>query len=407
MKFTKIDEALDWIMSKRRNGVEFEKFKQTVEDMGHPESKLKMIHVAGTNGKGSVVAYLRDALKAMGYKVGTLQSPHYKTHLDRIRINNQNIPDETFLRLLNKNLDFFISKDLNMFEMDYLIMVEYFLEEEVDFAIVEVGMGGRFDSTNVVINPLLSIIVTIGFDHMKELGDTLEKICFEKCGIIKDNSAVLVGNLDDNLKDITKGIAEDHHSKYLEIKSYKEIDEHHFSYDGNIYELGSIAKYQRHNASIALEAINYLKDQGYISYDYQKVRDGIAKSIWEGRFEIISKEPLIIFDGAHNMPGIKAFIESFKEIKMPKGILFSAIKTKEYLKMVAMLKDECDELVMTDFIHPLLIDTKNTAQELNVRYMSNNEEALAYLKNKYACVAVCGSLYFLSEMIMKVEKNEG
>ena len=122
MKFTKIDEALDWIMSKRRNGVEFEKFKQTVEDMGHPESKLKMIHVAGTNGKGSVVAYLRDALKAMGYKVGTLQSPHYKTHLDRIRINNQNIPDETFLRLLNKNLDFFISKDLNMFEMDYLII---------------------------------------------------------------------------------------------------------------------------------------------------------------------------------------------------------------------------------------------------------------------------------------------
>ena len=137
------------------------------------------------------------------------------------------------------------------------------------------------------------------------------------------------------------------------------------------------------------------------------MRDGIAASIWEGRFEIISKEPLIIFDGAHNMPGIKAFIESFKEIKMPKGILFSAIKTKEYLKMVEMLKCECDELVITDFNHPLLIDTKSTAQELNVKYMSNNEEALAYLKSKYDCVAVCGSLYFLSEMIMKVDKNEG
>ena len=172
MKFKTIEEALNWITAQRRNGSEFAKFKCAMNKLGNPQDKFKMIHVAGTNGKGSTVCFLRDVLMALGYKVGTLQSPHYLTHLDRIRVNGINIDGQSFLDILNEYYDFFETNDLNMFEMDYVIMCEYFKREGVDFALVEVGMGGRLDSTNVIKSPIMSIITTIGFDHMHELGDT-------------------------------------------------------------------------------------------------------------------------------------------------------------------------------------------------------------------------------------------
>ena len=177
--FVNIEEALAWIMNKRNNNYSFEHFKKVAEDFGNIQDKLKMVHVAGTDGKGSTVNYLADLLISQGFKVGTFTSPHYVTHLDRIRINGSNIPDQDFLKLLNKNYDFFIENDLSMFEMDYLLMAEYFYEEKVDYAVVEVGLGGRLDSTNIVKSPLLEIITTIGYDHMDRLGNTLTEICRE------------------------------------------------------------------------------------------------------------------------------------------------------------------------------------------------------------------------------------
>ena len=391
-------------MSQRKGKGRFPSFLRLFDEMGHPEKDFKIIHVAGTNGKGSCVTYLRDGLMALGYKVGTLQSPHYRTHLDRIRVDGKDISEDAFLCILNKNYDFFVKNDLNMFEMDYLIMCEYFKEEACDFVITEVGMGGRLDSTNVVRDPLLSIIVTIGYDHMEVLGDTLEKITHEKCGIIKDDSAVLVGDLKKELKDIVKEEAKAHHACYFETQAYKDEGLRKFSYRDEEYELYSYADYQKHNASVALEALYILANEGLVHFDHAKIASAFKKTIWQGRFEIIHEDPLVIIDGAHNIDGMRALIASIKKINMPKAVLFSSIEAKEYDKMLRLLKEEVEEIVLTRFMSPKgLFRIEDEAEDLHLKRIDDLKEAYNYLYDRYPCIIICGSLYFLSEFIEKVD----
>lgn len=399
MKFLTINEALDWITSQRRDGAKFERFLNVIEELGHPEKDLKMIHIAGTNGKGSTTAFLRDGLMGLGYRVGTLTSPHLITHLDRIRVNNENIEEEAFLEILNRNYDFFVAKELNMFEMDYLIMCEYFKMKHVDFAIVEVGMGGRLDSTNVVEKPILSIITTIGLDHVKELGATKALICKEKCGIIKDNVPVLIGHLEDDLKKIVAEVASLHHAPYFDLGAYQEVAPRTFIYEDETFEISSYAKYQYHNASLAIAALKLLNHLNYIEYDSKTIAKAIKESSWAGRFEIINHNPLVIVDGAHNMDGVKALIESLDALEMPKALLFSAIKTKDYEHMLGLLHEHVDEMVLTTFAHPLVIDSEQLAKKYHYHYANDFGTAYQELIKKYPCVIVSGSLYFVSTFL--------
>ena len=399
MKFLTIEQALAWITSQRRDGSKFERFLNVVNKLNHPESALKIIHVAGTNGKGSTVAFLRDGLMALGYKVGTLTSPHLETHLDRIRVNDCNIDADSFLEILNDYYDFFVQEELNMFEMDYLIMVEYFTRMKVDFAIVEVGMGGRLDSTNVVENPILSIITTIGLDHTKELGATKELICKEKCGIIKNHGHVLVGDLEEGCLNVVKETVLAKQADLRTIKAYQEIEPRVFKYDGEIFKIESYAKYQYHNASLAIAALKYLNDLGYIDYDYVRVRAAMEKSHWAGRFEVLQQDPLVIIDGAHNIDGVKALCESIDAIDMPKVLLFSAIKTKKYDTMIEILKKHFDKIIMTSFEHPLIIDSEKVAKNHELEYCSDFKETYQKLIKDYPCVVISGSLYFVSTFL--------
>ena len=394
-------------MAIRKSQPRFDKFLRLMDDLGHLEGKLNIIHVAGTNGKGSTVTFLRDSLVALGYKVGTLQSPHYATHLDRIRIDGKPIPGDIFLDILNRNVDMFIKEGLSMFEMDYLIMCEWFLKEGVDLAIVEVGVGGRLDSTNVVRHPLLSIIVTIGYDHMEVLGNTKEAITYEKAGIIKDDSAVLVGKLDENLLDIVKEEADKHRSRYLQIKNIDDLGIRRFKYRDESYELTSYAHYQKHNAAVAIEALYYLDEIGVIKLNIAKVKSAIKQSLWQGRYEIINENPLVILDGAHNIDAIGALIESLKDIPKSKGILFSAIKSKEYRTMLEVLKGAVDEIVLTSFDSPkALMDLEGAAKDLDLSYIPDIQEAYRHLVSKYECIIVCGSLYLLSAFNEKVKVKD-
>ena len=406
MKFLTINEALDWITSQRRDGAKFERFLKVIEKLGHPENNFKMIHVAGTNGKGSTTAFLRDGLMALGYKVGTLTSPHLITHLDRIRINNVNIPGETFLEILNRNYDFYVAEDLNMFEMDYLIMCEYFKNEKIDFAIVEVGMGGRLDSTNVVEHPILSIITTIGLDHIKELGATKELICAEKCGIIKNHLPVLIGHLEDYLKPIVKAKAKEHDAEYYELGTYQEVAPRTFMLDGETFKIKSYAKYQYHNASLALTALKLLDQFGYINYQYALVAKALEETLWAGRFEIINEKPLVIVDGAHNMDGVIALNESLDAIDMPKALIFSAIKTKDYEHMLKAINQHVDKLVLTTFAHPLVIDSATIAEKEGYVFEEDYAEAFEKLVKEYPCVIVSGSLYFVSAFLEYFERQK-
>ena len=395
--FNNIDDALTWITSKRNTGHTFEKFKEVCSRINNPQNDFYTIHVAGTNGKGSTVSYLRDLLMSQGFKVGTLQSPHYITHLDRIRVNNNNIKADDFLRILNDNYDFFIDNDLSMFEMDYLIMCYYFKQEKVDYAIVEVGIGGRLDATNVVDNTKLSIITTIGYDHMELLGDTLPLICKEKCGIIKDNSKILIGNLDSECCDVVKKEANRHNAQYYELGEYKNLGNRTFEFNNQVYKINSYAKYQLHNASLAINAFEIVaKDSGFnINYDLAKAC--LEKTVWQNRFEIVKEKPRVILDGAHNIHGIDALVKSFDQFDGSKCIVFSALKRKEYRKMIETLRAHCNQLIITKFDNHEVIDLN---EFVDYKTIDNYIDAIDYAINNYDNVLICGSLYFLSDVVL-------
>ena len=395
--FKTVDEAIEWIQNRRNTGHSFSNFKILMEKLGNPQNSFYTIHVAGTNGKGSTVAYLRDLLMAHGYRVGTLQSPHYITHLDRIRVNNVNIDASFFLNEINNNYDFYIDNNMSMFEIDYLIMCNYFIKEKIDFAIVEVGIGGRLDATNVVNNTKLSIITTIGFDHMELLGDTLPLICKEKCGIIKNNSKVLIGNLPNDCVDVVKDVSTNCNSELYELKKYKDLGSRKFEFDDQTYEIMSYAKYHLHNACLALEALQIIsKDYGFV-VDYEKAKNAVANTIWQNRFEIVKDKPRVILDGAHNIHGIEAVCDSFDRFEGSKCIVFSALKRKEYLKMAELLKQHCDNLLITKFDNYGVIDFN---EFVDYKTYDNYSDAIDYAINNYDNILICGSLYFLSDVVL-------
>lgn len=395
--FTNIDEALTWITSRKNTGHTFENFKKICEKLNNPQNSFYMIHVAGTDGKGSTVTYLRDLLMSHGYKVGTLQSPHYITHLDRIRINNNNIPEETFLKLLNDNYQMFIDNDLSMFEMDYLIMCFYFLQEHIDYAIVEVGIGGRLDATNVVDNTKLSIITTIGYDHMELLGDTLPKICFEKCGIIKDNSMILTGHLDEECNEVVKKEAIKHNAKYYVLNKYTDLGDRKFMFNNTEYCLNSYAKYQLHNASLALYAFELVAKDANFEINDEKAKEALLNSSWPNRFEIVKNSPRVILDGAHNIHGISASMDSFDQFSGSKCIVFSCLKRKEYKKMIELLTGHADKIILTSFDNDGVIDLKEFS---NLETIVDYKQAIDLAIDNYENILICGSLYFLSDVVL-------
>ena len=395
--FTTIDEALEWIMKKRNGSYSFEHFKEVVRKFGDLQNRIKTIHVAGTDGKGSTVNFLCDLLRSQGFKVGTLTSPHYVTHLDRIRINGQNIKEDAFLDILNRNYDFFVENELSMFEMDYLIMCEYFLSEKVDYAVVEVGLGGRLDSTNVIDNPLMEIITTIGYDHMDKLGNTLVEICGEKCGIIKENSTVLIGHLNDECKEVVRKTVKERNCRLYELDDYTDLGDRKFEFHNQVYEIGSYASYQLHNASLALYAFEILSDIEDFNIDLNSAKTALKSSLWHCRFEIVHEDPRIILDGAHNIHGIEALCESFDRLSGTKCIIFSALKRKEYTKMIEMVNKHCDKLIITTFEYNDAIDL-DQFKDYDVE--KDYKKAIDEEVKNYDNILICGSLYFMSDVVL-------
>ena len=403
--FNNISDALDWITRQHKGDLSFERFKEVVTELGNPQDDFYMVHVAGTDGKGSTVTYLRDLLMSQGFHVGTLQSPHFLTHLDRIRFDGENIEEEAFLRILNENAYYYISKNLGMFEMDYLIMCEYFKEKNADIVIVEVGLGGRLDSTNVVSRPALSIITTIGYDHMDRLGNTLEEICTEKCGIIKNDSKVLIGHLSDDLVAIVEEFCKERNSYFYRLEEYQDLGERRFCYLGEEYKLLSYAQYQKHNASLALKAFFLLADDLPFTYDLQAAKKALSSTVWRGRFEIVHENPRIILDGAHNIHGVEALCRSFDALSGSKAIVFSALKRKEHKKMLQMLKEHCDRLILTSFDYYEALkqeDISALADDIEPDYSLAIELAV----KEYDNILICGSLYFISEVAEHIDFKE-
>ena len=325
------NQALEYIHgAKKFPKTGLEHFKSFLELIGNPHKKLKFIHVAGTNGKGSVCAMLSSMLSEAGYKTGLYISPFIVRFNERISINQSNIPDDTLARICEYIIPFNKQnaangyRELAEFEINTAIAFLYFLEEKCDVVVLETGMGGRLDATNVQ-DPLLSVITLIDYDHMAILGDTIEKIAYEKSGIIKNDTPVVLYPLQSagaysTISDIAK---ERNAPLYLpDITLLSDVssdcDGSDFSYNGIPYRVNLPGKHQIYNAVTALEAIKRLN--GFDISD-ENVKNGLAKAHFPARLEKLSDCPPAYFDGAHNISGANMLFENVNSIFSDKDIV--------------------------------------------------------------------------------------
>lgn len=335
-------ETLDWMfvqlpMYQRQGAAAYKKdLSNTLlltDKLKNPENNFKSIHVAGTNGKGSTSHMLASVLKEAGYKVGLYTSPHLKDFRERIKINGIEIPKEKVIDFIANNKCFFEDNQLSFFEMTVGLAFQYFSDEKVDFAVVEVGLGGRLDSTNI-LKPEVSIITNIGLDHTQFLGDTLEKIAFEKGGIIKKNIPVVVGEYQKETFPVFKELAEEKQTKlYLAA----ELIEKEYNSDLK-------GSYQKNNIKTAVEAIVLLQGKGY-SISEENIIQGLENVISNtgllGRWQLLNSSPKIICDTAHNKEGLSYTMRQVNEEVYKKlHIVLGMVNDKDLASVLPLFPKE-------------------------------------------------------------------
>ncbi len=324
-------ETLDWMFNKlpmyqTQGATAYRKdIVNTVllaRHLGNPEQRLKCIHVAGTNGKGSTSHLLASVLQEAGYKVGLYTSPHLKDYRERILVNGIPISESYVCDFINKNKSFFDANDLSFFEMTVGLAFEYFAISKTDINIIEVGMGGRLDSTNI-ITPLISVITNIGLDHIQFLGDTLDAIAFEKAGIIKPNIPVVIGEYVDETKPVFLAKAKETQS---EIYFASDLIE-------ETYPSALIGDYQVQNKKTVLQTIKVLQEQKEFTITEDAIKNGFLNIIkntqLQGRWQQLGEHPKIVCDTAHNSHGLKIVLNQLKkEIFDQLHIVLGAVNDK-------------------------------------------------------------------------------
>ena len=320
-----------------------------MDKLNHPEKELKFIHIAGTNGKGAVTEMISNILLNSGYKVGKFMSPHLIRYNERIQINNKEITNkemEEIIIKLNPLVKEYNSKgkgNVTLFELETTMAILYFANKKCDIVVLEVGLGGLYDCTNIVYS-IVSIITSIGYDHMKFLGNTLEEIAFQKAGIIKQNSKTIFMSQSESVDNvIIERCKEENNKLFLvnkeEIKNYSYTEKYQkFDYkEFKNIEINLKGISQIYNACIALETVNVLKEKYNIKEEI--IRKSLKNVIHRGRFEKINNNPTVIYEGAHNEPAIKNFINSvdmyYKNNK--KVYIISILKSKDYKTILKLL----------------------------------------------------------------------
>lgn len=390
----------------------------------NPHEKLKCLHVAGTNGKGSVSHILASVLQEQGYKVGLYISPHYKDFRERIKVNGSYITETAVIEFVEKYKSVFESVEPSFFEMTVVMAFDYFVKQEVDYAVIEVGLGGRLDSTNV-INPLLSIITNISYDHMDMLGNTLGLIAGEKAGIIKPHIPIIIGETHPETENVFINKAKDNNAEiifadqlYNTIDSYYENNTiHHIQYqnkaNGNIKELTSdlLGKYQLQNIKTAFVALEKIQHDGIIKIDEIAITNGlknvVANSKIIGRFQIVHTKPTIILDSAHNEDGVLELMQEINELTFNKlHIVLGTVKDKDLNKIFPLLPSYATYYFCKASITRGL-DSKelqNAVTNYNLIGDAHQSVIEAYetakrIANKDDLIVVCGSIFVVAEVI--------
>lgn len=406
-----------------------------LEELGHPEDNLKIVHIAGTNGKGSIFAYLSSILIAAGFKVGRYISPTISCYEERFQINGEYITKDKLARLYNiveeamKREEEKTGLKPTLFEVETAISFLYFKEEKVDYALIEVGMGGRMDATNVIRHPELTVISSISYDHQAFLGDTLEEIAWQKAGIIKESCPVVLSENSDEVCKVIEQEATKKKVKCIEIKptDYEVLSEtpygSTFLWKEQRYETKLPGRHQVSNAVTALAASEYLFRKDYEKNNARKAIDkkldemnvksaqqgGIIRTCWPGRLEVLKKEPLFYRDGAHNPDGAKKLAAFLQKYFTNKKIIYimGVLKDKEYKKMLRYLMPMAKEVYVfkpkneRGLSAQILADTIKEVADVSVTIESDVNaavfRALDTAKPDDVLVA-CGSLSFMEEM---------
>ncbi len=421
-----IEEAIAWIHSRKKFGSRpgLDRIQALLTKLDHPEKKVPVIHIAGTNGKGSTVAYLRSILIEAGLTVGSFTSPYIEEFNERIAIDGKSIPDDELIHYVKKFQPIVAELDqepaisgITEFEILTAIMLDYFAAKKIDVAIVEVGLGGLLDSTNVVL-PILTAITTIGYDHMDILGDTLNEIAYQKAGIIKQNVPVVTGNITKGplIEIIEKAAAET-------AKIYRYGEEYQVDYMrpdptwGELFNFTDrsgkfpalkvplLGRHQVENAGVAIELFHLYCELKGLPFEEKTIQKGLLHAQWPARMEKISDEPLIVMDGAHNGHAMERLVENIKRefrgynVK----ILFSALETKDVDHMLTQLSTIPNvKIYLTTFEYPKALDLSRF-DRLDSRFevVSLWQFGLGELLETMGAddlLLITGSLYFVSEV---------
>ncbi|MBN2394841.1 MAG: bifunctional folylpolyglutamate synthase/dihydrofolate synthase [Candidatus Atribacteria bacterium] len=435
-------KVIDYIYNLNKYGIKLglNNITYLLSLLGNPHLKMKIIHIAGTNGKGSTSAILSSILKNSRYKVGLYTSPHLVSFQERMMINGKMISRKDIIRLLEK-METAIQKVAitegyqhpTFFEVITAMAFLYFYEKDVDFAVMEVGLGGRLDATNVA-QSLISIITHIDFDHMDKLGNTLTEIAYEKASIIKKNTWVINAKQSKDANEEIKRMAIEKESTIYsfgqEIKAKlltSSLEGNDFDYSGIYHHWKSlhvplIGEYQLENASMAIAAAELIDHIGYPIHE-QDIRRGLKNSRWPGRFEIIQERPTVILDGGHNPDGVQNFMKNLKRLFPEKRMIavLGIFQDKDYPRIIQSIVPYVNQVVLTMAQHVRATPTHILAKEAE-HYISAGQitekstvtAAIAeafHIAKEDDVICITGSLYTVGEaeeyFLKRKKENKG
>lgn len=416
-----IEESLVKLFSLHTFGVKLglENIQSFLKHIGSPQKKLKTIHVAGSNGKGSTSAFLSSILQELGNKTGLYTSPHFVRYNERIKINNIEIPDSYVSDFISEYDKYIDEHKLTFFEVTTAIAFQYFADEKTDYAIIETGLGGRLDATNV-LDPLAAVITSISLEHTHILGDTLEKIASEKAGIIKTGVPVFTGLLASEAANVIEQKCKELNCNYYKLSDYiikrkDSIELYTEEIELDDFTMPLRGNYQKFNAALAGLVISKIFDTDDYVHLERGIRNVIRNTGLQGRYEFYNTHPDIIFDSAHNPDGVRNFLCEFKkDVKTYKRkvLLFGVMKDKAIKEMLNELRNYFDEIRVADIKYERaakIEDLINLAKETGISAAAerNPVDFITSFHNNERddCLVVLGSMYLLGEIKSYLERK--
>jgi len=410
-----IEQTLDKLYALQIFGMKFglENIKKFLQLLGNPQNNLKCFHIAGSNGKGSTASFIASILQTAGFKTGLYTSPHFVTFNERIRINGVQIDDEYIASFYEQNEAFITENKLTFFEVTTALAFAYFNDNKVKYAVIETGLGGRLDATNV-LKPLAVVLTSISLEHTQYLGNTIEEIAAEKAAIIKPNAKVFLGILPEQADEIIQQKCEELDCEFFELEdfiikrdTYLEL----YTEELDIDRLDSPLHgyFQKYNAALATLVVNKTIGMEDLHVFENGLKHVVENTKIQGRYEIISENPRIIFDSAHNPEGIESFLSEFIKEKSrykKSHLLFGVMKDKEIETMLLKLSPAFDEFHFTDLPFERA-EKKNRllqmadAIKLNADGIENPTEFVQNFRNHVnsdECLVLLGSMYLLGEV---------